>query len=56
LIVWHTLWSQEERQDVAEGAIMIIAVILVILTGTIQLIAAHADHVFSRMVTSISRR
>jgi hypothetical protein len=55
LIVWHTLWSQEERQEVAEGAIMI-AVILVILTGTIQLIAAHADHVFSRVVTSISRR
>jgi hypothetical protein len=55
LILWHTLWSQEERQDVAEGAIMI-GVILVILTGTIQLIAAHADHVFSRAVTSISRR
>jgi hypothetical protein len=54
LILWYTLWSQEERQDVAEYAIMI-AAILVILTGTIQLIAAHADHVFSRVVTSISR-
>jgi len=53
-MLWHRLWSQEERQDVAEYAIMI-AVILVILTGTIQLIAAHADHVFSGVVTSNSR-
>jgi hypothetical protein len=54
LILWHTLWSQEERQDVAEYVIMI-AVILVILTGTIQLIAAHANHVFSGVITSISK-
>ena len=50
----HTLWSHEEGQDIAECAIMM-AVILVIVVGTVRLIAANADHVFFGVTSSISK-
>jgi Flp pilus assembly pilin Flp len=50
----HSPWSHEEGQDVAEYAIMM-AVVLVIVVGTVRLIAANADHVFSGVTSSISR-
>jgi Flp pilus assembly pilin Flp len=40
------LWYEEEGQDVAEYAMML-AVVLVIVTSTIRLIAANAGNVFS---------
>jgi pilus assembly protein Flp/PilA len=42
----NRLWSQDEGQDVAEYAVML-AVILVIVVGTIQLIGSSANSVFS---------
>jgi Flp pilus assembly pilin Flp len=47
------LWSQEEGQDVAEYAVML-AVILVIVVGTIRLIGSNANNVFSSVASSIA--
>ena len=40
------LWRNEEGQDIAEYAVML-AVILVIVIGTIRLIGGNANNVFS---------
>jgi Flp pilus assembly pilin Flp len=48
------LWSNEEGQDIAEYAVML-AVILVIVVGTIRLIGANANNVFSSVASSISQ-
>ena len=46
------LWSQEEGQDVAEYAVML-AVILVLVVGTIRLIGSNANNAFSSVASSI---
>jgi Flp pilus assembly pilin Flp len=46
------LWSQEDGQDVAEYAVML-AVILVIVVGTVKLIGSNANNVFSSVASSI---
>lgn len=46
------LWSEEEGQDVAEYAVML-AVILVIVVGTVRLIGGNANNVFSSVSSSI---
>lgn len=46
------LWSQEQGQDVAEYAVML-AVILVIVVGTVRLIGGNANNVFSGVASSI---
>ena len=48
----HQLWSDERGQDVAEYAVML-AVVLVIVVGTIRLIGANANNVFSSVASSI---
>jgi Flp pilus assembly pilin Flp len=50
--VLQTFWSDEQGQDVAEYAVML-AVILVILVGTIRLIGANASNVFSQVGSTI---
>ncbi len=45
------LWSQEEGQDIAEYAVML-AVILVIVVGTLRLIGGSANNVFSATASS----
>jgi len=45
-------WSEEEGQDIAEYAVML-AVILVIVVGTIRLIGGNANNVFSSVSSSI---
>jgi len=47
------LWSEEEGQDIAEYAVML-AVILVIVVGTIRLIGGNANNVFSSVSSSIA--
>jgi len=47
------LWSQEEGQDVAEYAVML-AVVLVIVVGTVRLIGGNANNVFSSVASSIA--
>jgi Flp pilus assembly pilin Flp len=52
--VFRILWSEDEGQDIAEYAVML-AVILVIVVGTIRLIGANANNVFSSVASSISQ-
>jgi Flp pilus assembly pilin Flp len=47
-----TLWSNEEGQDVAEYSVML-AVILVIVVGTVRLIGSNASNVFSQVGSSV---
>ena len=42
------LWAEESGQDVAEYAVML-AVILVIVIGTVKLIGGNANNVFSQV-------
>ena len=44
--------SEEDGQDIAEYAVML-AVILVIVVGTIRLIGSNANTVFSQVASSI---
>jgi Flp pilus assembly pilin Flp len=46
------LWIEESGQDVAEYAVML-AVILVIVIGTVRLIGGNANNVFSQVQSSI---
>lgn len=46
------LWREEEGQDIAEYAVML-AVILVIVVGTVRLIGSNANNVFSTVASSI---
>ena len=46
------LWSDERGQDVAEYAVML-AVILVIVVGTVRLIGSNANNVFSQVGSAI---
>ena len=50
--VLRRLWSEEEGQDIAEYAVML-AVILVIVVGTIRLIGTNSNLVFSSVASSI---
>ena len=52
--LFHKLWSQEEAQDIAEYAVML-AVILVIVVGTLRLIGGSANNVFSSTASSIGQ-
>ena len=47
------LWHDEEGQDIAEYAVML-AVILVIVVGTVRLIGSNANNVFSSVASSIN--
>ena len=49
--LWR-LWSEQEGQDIAEYAVML-AVILVIVVGTVRLIGSNANNVFSSVASSI---
>jgi Flp pilus assembly pilin Flp len=52
--IFLRLWSEDEAQDIAEYAVML-AVILVIVVGTIRLIGNNANNVFSSVASSISQ-
>jgi Flp pilus assembly pilin Flp len=48
------LWSQDEGQDIAEYAVML-AVILVLVVGTIRLIGGNANNAFSATASAIGQ-
>ena len=48
----RNLWSHEEGQDIAEYAV-ILAVILVLVIGTIRLVGRNANNAFSAVASSI---
>jgi Flp pilus assembly pilin Flp len=51
---FHQIWREEQGQDIAEYAVML-AVILVIVVGTIRLIGGNANNVFSAVASSITQ-
>ena len=48
------LWRNEEGQDIAEYAVML-AVILVIVIGTVRLIGSNANTAFSQVASQIAQ-
>jgi len=46
------LWSDEQGQDIAEYSVML-AVILVIVVGTVRLIGSNASSIFSQVGSSL---
>ncbi len=51
-LVVSRLWTDEQGQDIAEYAVML-AVILVLVVGTVRLIGSNANTVFSNVASSI---
>lgn len=49
---FHQLWANDQGQDIAEYAVML-AVILVIVVGTIRLIGSNANTVFSQTASAV---
>ena len=47
------VWQDEQGQDIAEYAVML-AVILVIVVGTVRLIGSNANNVFSSVASSMT--
>ncbi len=45
-------WREDQGQDIAEYAVML-AVILVIVVGTIRLVGGNANNVFSNVASSV---
>ena len=50
--VLRDLWLSDQGQDIAEYAVML-AVILVIVIGTLRLIGGNANNVFSAVASDI---
>ena len=48
------LWSDDQGQDIAEYAVML-AVILVLVVGTIRLIGGNANNAFSQTASAIAQ-
>lgn len=48
----RNLWLDQEGQDIAEYSVML-AVVLVIVVGTVRLIGSNASNVFSQVGSSI---
>ena len=48
------MWTDDAGQDIAEYAVML-AVILVLVVGTIRLIGGSANNVFSATASSIAQ-
>lgn len=46
------LWLEDSGQDIAEYAVML-AVILVLVVGTIRLIGSNANNVFSNVASAL---
>ena len=50
--LFSKLWANDEGQDIAEYAVML-AVILVLVVGTIRLIGSNSNNVFSEVASSV---
>lgn len=48
----YRLWQDDQGQDIAEYAVML-AVILIIVIGTVKLIGTNANSTFSNVASSI---
>jgi Flp pilus assembly pilin Flp len=54
LSFYRRLWSEEQGQDIAEYAVML-AVILVLVVGTVRLIGGNANNAFSATASAIAQ-
>ena len=50
----RSLWADEQGQDIAEYAVML-AVIVVIVVGTVSLIGHNANNIFSEIASTLNR-
>lgn len=50
--ILQRIWSEDQGQDIAEYAVML-AVILVLVVGTIRLVGSNANNVFSNVASSV---
>ena len=50
--ILRNFWTNDSGQDIAEYAVML-AVILVIVVGTVRLIGSNANNVFSQVGSAI---
>jgi len=48
------LWSNQEGQDIAEYAVLL-AVILVLVVGTVRLIGGNANNAFSSTASAVGQ-
>jgi len=48
----RSMWSEDRGQDIAEYAVML-AVILVLVVGTIRLVGNNANNAFSTVASSV---
>jgi Flp pilus assembly pilin Flp len=51
--ILSNLWTDERGQDIAEYAVML-AVILVLVIGTVRLIGGNANNAFSNVANAIT--
>jgi Flp pilus assembly pilin Flp len=54
LQIFRNICREDEGQDIAEYAVML-AVILVLVIGTVRLIGGNANNVFSGVASSMSQ-
>jgi Flp pilus assembly pilin Flp len=52
--LWRELWLEDSGQDIAEYAVML-AVILVLVVGTVRLIGGNANNAFSATASAIGQ-
>jgi Flp pilus assembly pilin Flp len=50
--LFRSIWRDEQGQDIAEYAVML-AVILVLVIGTVRLIGGNANNVFSGVASNM---
>ncbi len=50
--ILQEFWIEDEGQDIAEYAVML-AVILVLVVGTIRLVGSNANNAFSSVASSL---
>ncbi len=52
IVLLRRLWTDDKGQDIAEYAVML-AVILVIVVGTVRLIGSNSNNVFSSVSSTM---
>jgi Flp pilus assembly pilin Flp len=51
-VLLRRLWTEDKAQDIAEYAVML-AVILVLVVGTIRLVGSNANNAFSSVASAL---
>jgi Flp pilus assembly pilin Flp len=51
-VLLRTFWAEDNGQDIAEYAVML-AVILVLVVGTVRLVGSNANNAFSSVASAL---